>query len=150
MITFHAIAPDGRPENYPDKLAGEAMLFCAAAAVDARRRPYKKPWVSFLVTDPAVGTVGGCGFANMPDDDARVEIMFECFSAFAGRGYEAAIIRALGIIAAKAAPGVQLYTHTSPHEGADTEILEQSGFHYVGMVEHEVRGLVWLWERGRV
>lgn len=146
MINFHAILPHGQPENYPFKLAGEALDFCAVAAVTARARIYRKPWVAFLVTDPEIGTVGGCGFLNMPVDD-RVEISWQCFDGFTGRGYEAAMIRALILIAHKAAAKITLYAHSPPIEDEETLILEQCGFDYIGMVEHEERGLMWLWER---
>lgn len=143
MITFHAINAQGAAEDFSGVLTPAALHACAAAAVDARRRKYRKPWVDYLVT--AQGTaVGACGF-TAPPDEGRVTVMCETFAGFEGRGYATAMMRALVRIAGTVRPGVAVVAQTPPQEDAATRVLEKAGFEYIGMVEHPTAGLRWEW-----
>lgn len=143
MITFHPIAADGMPEKFPGPLAGAAFDACAATAVMARGRPYRKPWVGYLVA--ANGTaIGTCAFKGPPADD-RVTVGYQTFSGHEGRGYATAMLNALVRIARTVRPGLTIVAQTLPHEGASTRVLEKGGFEYIGMVEHPEDGLVWEW-----
>lgn len=145
MISFHPIAANGRAEKLPVPYTDDALTYCAATVVNARGRLYKKPWTGYLVCDGA-HIVGGGTFETRPVAD-RLVLSFEVFAPYRGRGYDAAILRALLKIAAIAAPAATLVAHTPPAEDATTTTLEKNGFTYVGMVEHTTDGLVWLWER---
>ncbi|MBU0799870.1 MAG: hypothetical protein KKA05_02595 [Alphaproteobacteria bacterium] len=144
MITFHAIAKDGRPENYPQKLAGEPLEACAAVAVMAQHAAvYKKPWVGYLVTDGA-HTVGACGFKSAPSSGV-VDVELQVFSGFENRGYGTAILRALTKITKIAGPALMMRAQTLPYEGPASAMLEKCGFTYIGMIEHPEDGLMWEW-----
>jgi RimJ/RimL family protein N-acetyltransferase len=143
MITFHAIGPDGTLENHAAALDETARAVCAVAVDAARTRVYRKPWVAYLVGSNGA-MVGACGFKSPPRDN-RVEITFHTFAAYEGRGYAAAMVRALIKIARSVRPGVTLVARTVPQECPATRILEKCGFTYIGMVNHPSSGLVWGW-----
>ena len=143
MITFHAIGPDGMPENHTAALDETARAVCAVAVTAACTRPYRKPWVAYLVSSNGE-MVGACGFKSAPRDN-RVEITFHTFPAYERRGFAAAMVHALMKIAHTVRPGVTLVARTVPQECPATRILEKCGFTYIGMINHPASGLVWEW-----
>lgn len=143
MITFHAIDSEGAAEDFGGVLTPAALESCAAAAVDARGRKYRKPWVDYLVSAQGAA-VGACGFVHAPQG-TTVPVRFTVFPGFEGRGYATAMVRALLRIAGTVRPGITVTAHTPPQEGAETRVLEKVGFEYIGMIDHPVDGLVWEW-----
>ena len=144
MITFHAINKQGAAEDFSGVLTPAALHACAEAAVNARGRKYRKPWVDYLVTAQGVA-VGACGFTAAPVD-GRVAVRCQTFGGYEGKGFSTAMMRALVRIAGTVRPGIIIVAQTPPQEDAATRVLEKAGFEYIGMIDHAENGLVWEWQ----
>jgi RimJ/RimL family protein N-acetyltransferase len=143
VITFHAIDEQGAAGDFGGALTPAVIEVCAAVAVMARGRRYRKPWVGYLVSSGGEA-VGACAFKAVPAE-GRVAVDFQTFDGFEGRGFATAMVRALVKIARTVRPGIVVTAQTPPHEGAATRVLEKCGFEYIGMIDGAEDGLVWEW-----
>jgi len=113
----------------------------------AARAPRRPPFGGYLAVDEATRlVVGTCAFKAPPGADGEVEIAYDTFAPFEGRGHATSMARALTLLALSW-PGVRkVIAHTLPRESASTSVLRKAGLHHIGEVEDPEDGRVWRWE----
>lgn len=109
------------------------------------RAGFVRPWVGYVAVRQGV-PVGSCGFKG-PPAKGRVEIAYQTFEGFEGRGIATAMARRLLEIALADDPGVLVTARTLPKHGPSTSILRKLGFYLQGTVEDPDDGPVWEWLR---
>ena len=102
-----------------------------------------RPWVGYLVV---VGSelVGSCAF-KAPADETGVEIVFQTFPEYEGRGCATAMVRCLVAIARDAQATV-MRAQTPPQASTSTHILERFGFRRIGVARDREDGELWQWQ----
>lgn len=117
---------------------------CAAYAELYRRVGFERPWVGYLAWD-GDAFVGTCGFKG-PPLAGEVQLAYHTLPEHEGRGYAAAMVRALIRIAQAHDDTVRITARTLMQEGSSTALLSKSGFVRRGTVEDPEDGQVWEWE----
>ncbi len=93
-----------------------------------------------------VRAVGLCSHKTEPNDLGEVEIAYYAFPHREGRGVATAMVDALTLRAASAAPDVAfVVTHTLPVENASCKVLRRCCYALAGTAFDPEDGLVWRW-----
>ena len=116
----------------------------AFAALYARAG-FVPPWIGYVAVSAGV-PMGACGFKG-PPNDGRVEIAYQTFPGYEGRGVATAMARRLIELAEAQDPAVLVTARTLPQKSASTSILRKLGFLLQGIVEDPEDGPVWDWLR---
>ena len=118
----------------------------AFAALYARSG-FVRPWIGYVAVREGV-PVGSCGFKG-PPAKGRVEIAYQTFAGFEGRGIATEMARRLVDLAREQDPAVLVTARTLPRKSASTSVLRKLGFLLQGIVEDPDDGPVWEWLRPR-
>lgn len=137
------IGADGTPVQAPGTLSEFATAACAQTATHYKKAGFSPPWISFLATCDS-HVVGICAFTAAPTD-GRVEIAYQTFPPFEGRGVATAMVRELVARAQRNDPHVELFAHTLAEQNASNAILRKLGFEYAGERCHPEEGKIWEW-----
>jgi RimJ/RimL family protein N-acetyltransferase len=109
------------------------------------RHPY---FGAYLAADDETGqVVGTCAYKTGPNSDGEIEIAYNTFPPFEGRGYASAMTTVL-VIMAEAVPAVRrVIAHTLPEANASSRVLEKNSFRNAGTVTDPEDGEVRRWEK---
>ncbi len=107
------------------------------------RRGYVEPWIGDLAAE-GHSWVGCCGF-TAPPAGRVVEIAYQTFSGFEGRGIATAMARHLVAIARQSDPSVSIIAHTLTEENSSNRTLKKLGFVFAGTVNDPEDGNIWEW-----
>ena len=107
---------------------------------------FHSPWIGYFVIN-GVEVVGCCGFTGRPKD-GKVEIAYQTFKQFEGKGIASFSCKELISISKKTDHAVIVTAKTSPERNASTRILEKNGFVFSKVVRDEEIGDAWLWILG--
>lgn len=137
------IGADGAPARCPgytpplalDALEGTAVLYQAVG--------FHPPWVGYLVDWD--GDVVAAAAFKAPPHEGRVEIAWQVFPEYEGRGIATQTARQLVALAQGQDPAVTVVAHTLPAAGAATRVLDKLGFAFEGESESLAEGRVWQW-----
>ena len=137
------IAEDGAPARCPgymppaarDVVEGTVNLYEAVG--------FTPPWVGYLA-DRDGDVVGSCAFKS-PPQDGRVEIAYQTFAEYEGRGIASEMTRQMVQLARSADPRLTVVAQTLPEKGASAHVLEKLGFVLEGEIEHPDEGRAWQW-----
>ncbi|MGQ0698222.1 MAG: GNAT family N-acetyltransferase [Panacagrimonas sp.] len=137
------IGADGTPARCPghmppaarDVMEGTANLYEAVG--------FTPPWVGYLA-DWDGDIVGACAFKS-PPQDGRVEIAYQTFAEFEGRGLATEMARQLVQLARQADPTLAVIAQTEPRENASTALLRKLGFKFEAEMDLPDDGRIWQW-----
>ncbi len=106
------------------------------------------PWVhGYAVVHRTNGVVvGTAGFKGPPGDDGMVEVAYGIVPSHEGQGLATEAAQALIVFARGHEQVQRIQAHTAPEANASTKVLTKCGFHFIGLVEDPVDGLIWRWE----
>ena len=107
------------------------------------RSGFVPPWIGYVAVREGV-PLGTCGFKG-PPRDGRVEIAYQTFPGFEGRGVATDMARRLVEMAHAGDPRVRVTARTLPQKSASTSVLRKAGFYLQGIVEDADDGPVWEW-----
>lgn len=140
-ISFLEIDAEGRSAVAAPSMDEIGPAFAALYA----RAGFVRPWIGYVAVHAGV-PVGACGFKG-PPLDGRVEIAYQTFPGFEGRGIATEMARRLVRLAEARDPAVLVTARTLPKKSASTSILRKLGFLLQGIVEDSEDGPVWEWLR---
>lgn len=140
-LSLVEIEPDGRCAVAAPSMDEIGPAFAALYA----RAGFVRPWIGYVAVLEGV-PVGVCGFKG-PPIDGRVEIAYQTFSGFEGRGVATAMARRLVGVADAHDGRVLVTARTLPQKSPSTSILRKLGFLLQGIVEDPEDGSVWEWLR---
>ncbi len=80
-------------------------------------------------------------------DRWRVEIAYNTFPPFEGRGIATGMVSELLLRAGLADLGIELFAQTLAQANASNAILRKLGFEFGGALEHPEEGVLWEWRR---
>ena len=132
--------------------AGDATRIAPAHAADAGEtiailtehlRPPR--WGCYLA-HAGDDVVGIGAFKAAPDAEGTVEIAYQTFRAFEGRGHATAIVAALLAVARRGGAAVAI-AHTLPAMNASARALLRNRFVQADAFDDPDDGPVWYWER---
>ena len=133
--------------------AGDAIGIAPAHAEAAARtiailttHPRPARWGCYLACVGGDGVVGIGAFKAAPDPEGTVEIAYQTFPAFEGRGYARSTIAALVNIAQEGR-AVAVIAHTLPQLNPSARALRRNGFIRADAFDDREDGPVWYWER---
>jgi ribosomal-protein-alanine N-acetyltransferase len=134
---------DGVPAKEVGMLSEDATEACAATVAHYKRAGFSPPWISYLAI---LGSkvVGICAFTAAPAG-GRVEIAYNTFPPFEGRGAATAMVAELIALARATQPGVGIFAQTLPEHNASNKVLRKLGFEFAGALDHPEEGRVWEW-----
>ena len=104
---------------------------------------FVKPWISYFVKmdDAFVGT---CAFKGKPIDN-KVEIAYNTFPFYEGKGIATEACKKLVKIARNENMNISVTARTLPEKNASTRILEKNGFQFAGVIIDPDDGEVFEW-----
>lgn len=142
-VELIALAIDGLPAETLGELPDYAKEACTATAAHYQRAGFIPPWISYLAVWQTQ-IVGICAFTGEPKAN-RVEIAYNTFALFEGRGVATAMVAELILVASETDPGTELFAQTLPEPNASNAVLKKLGFEFFDTVQHGEEGQVWEW-----
>lgn len=106
---------------------------------------YNKPWIGYFATIDGHEIVGSGGFKGKPKD-GTIEIAYNTFKKFEGKGIGTEICRQLVLLSLQTDPLIRITARTLPENNASAQILKRNGFECNGIVHDDEDGDVWEWE----
>jgi RimJ/RimL family protein N-acetyltransferase len=105
---------------------------------------FHPPWIGYFIEEGGE-LIGNGAFKGAPKG-GRIELAYQVFPPFEGRGLGTRICGELITLALKTDPSLQLMARTLPRNNASTRILQKNGFVLLGGVEDPEDGKVWEWK----
>lgn len=137
------IREDGSPARCPGAMPPAARDAAEGTAMLYQDIGFAPPWVGYLA-DWDGELVASCAFKSAPKDGS-VEIAWQTFPGWEGRGIATRMLLELLRLARQADPGLSVFAQTSCEEDASASILRRLGFELEGEVEHPDDGRVRQW-----
>ena len=106
---------------------------------------FKKPWIGYFATIDGVEIVGCGGYKGQPQE-GRIEIAYNTFKDFEGKGIGTEICRQLVLLSLQTNPLIKITARTLVEISGSTTILERNNFKCMGVVCDKEDGDVWEWE----
>lgn len=142
-VELVALGIEGVPIRDIGELSKAAKDACVATVAHYKRAGFCPPWISYLaVHDSRV--VGICAFTTAPVN-ARVEIAYNTFPPFEGKGLATAMTTQLLAMAHTTQPDIEVCARTLPEPNASNAILRKLGFAFAGTVNDVDEDQVWEW-----
>ena len=110
-----------------------------------KRVGFNKPWIGYFVINNEGAIVGSGGYKGQPAN-GKVEIAYNTFPEYEGKGIGTAICHELVLLARKSDPLVRITARTLQDGIASISILKKNGFECLGIVHDEEDGDVLEWE----
>jgi RimJ/RimL family protein N-acetyltransferase len=142
-VELVALGIEGAPIKDIGELSKAAKDACGATVAHYKRAGFCPPWISYLALHGSK-VVGICAFTAAPVN-ARVEIAYNTFPAFEGKGVATAMTTQLLAMARTTQPDIEVCARTLPAPNASNAILRKLGFAFTGAVNDMEEGQVWEW-----
>jgi ribosomal-protein-alanine N-acetyltransferase len=151
-IELHPITETGKlPREVIDYAPSSLSEVAGHLAKQFVEVGYLPPWIGYVAVQSEQSEptcVGLCGFKGPPTESEglqRVEIAYFTLPEYEGRGYGAAMGKALVELAYKKDSAVVIAAQTLREDGPSTTILKKLGFIKHAELIHPEDGEIWEW-----
>lgn len=138
------IGREGAPARCPGQIPPAARDVLEGTVNLYESSGFVPPWIGYLA-DRDGDIVGAGAFFGAPRD-GKVELGYQTFAEYEGRGVGSEIARMLVKLARDTDPSVTLLAQTEAREGASARILDKLGFAFESQTRSAEGRPVYQWQ----